>query len=443
MFAGGFGVRELGSTTPVDADTLFMIASNTKALTTLMLAKLVDEGKLTWETPVTTPAAVVQAGRRRHHEPRAGQAPDLRLHRPAAPGLRVAVPVRGRDAGERARDARARCSRPASSASCSSTRTRWPAPPASSAATCSIPKLELGAAYDEAMQTQVFDPLGMTATTFDFARALAGNHAAAHAPDIDGKPARRGDGAQLLDHPAAPGRRRLEQRRATCSSTSQMELAEGALPDGTALHRARRRCSRGARRRCRSARTRPTAWGSSVDTTYGVPVVHHGGDMIGYHSDMIWLPEHNVGAVILTNGDPGLAAPQQLPPQAARGAVRRPPGSRRRPGRRAAKTFFEQLAAERKLLTVPADAAEAAKLARALREPGARRDRRQPRRGSDRLRLRRVEERGGLPPATRTARSRSSPPRPASAASSSSSAPAPKRTLVTRDAQHEYVFEER
>jgi CubicO group peptidase (beta-lactamase class C family) len=33
---------------------MFMIASNTKALTTLMLAKLVDEGKISWDTPVTT-----------------------------------------------------------------------------------------------------------------------------------------------------------------------------------------------------------------------------------------------------------------------------------------------------------------------------------------------------------------------------------------------------
>jgi hypothetical protein len=33
--------------------------------------------------------------------------------------------------------------------------------------------------------------------------------------------------------------------------------------------------------------------------------VHHGGDLIGYHSDMMWLPEHGVGAVVLTNGDPG------------------------------------------------------------------------------------------------------------------------------------------
>lgn len=53
VFEGGFGSRDLGGSTPVDADTLFMIASNTKSMTTLLLATLVDEGKLTWETPVT------------------------------------------------------------------------------------------------------------------------------------------------------------------------------------------------------------------------------------------------------------------------------------------------------------------------------------------------------------------------------------------------------
>ena len=34
--------------------------------------------------------------------------------------------------------------------------------------------------------------------------------------------------------------------------------------------------------------------GLMVDSTWGVPVVHHGGDMFGYHSDMIWLPDHGV-----------------------------------------------------------------------------------------------------------------------------------------------------
>jgi len=52
-------------------------------------------------------------------------------------------------------------------------------------------------------------------------------------------------------------------------------------------------------------KTSTTAWALMVDTTYGVPVVHHGGDLVGYHSDMMWLPEQNVGLVILTNADPG------------------------------------------------------------------------------------------------------------------------------------------
>jgi len=53
IFAGGFGAKELDGSEKPDGDTLFMIASNTKALTTLMLAKLVNEHRLTWDTPVT------------------------------------------------------------------------------------------------------------------------------------------------------------------------------------------------------------------------------------------------------------------------------------------------------------------------------------------------------------------------------------------------------
>src|SRR5262249_25380593 len=53
VWAGGLGVKELGKPGPVDADTLFMAASNTKALTTLLLAELVDEGKMRWDQPVT------------------------------------------------------------------------------------------------------------------------------------------------------------------------------------------------------------------------------------------------------------------------------------------------------------------------------------------------------------------------------------------------------
>src|SRR3954452_12887719 len=46
VFAKGYGVRELGKPDKVDENTLFAIASNTKAFTTASLAILVDEGKL-------------------------------------------------------------------------------------------------------------------------------------------------------------------------------------------------------------------------------------------------------------------------------------------------------------------------------------------------------------------------------------------------------------
>jgi CubicO group peptidase (beta-lactamase class C family) len=49
----GYGARRLGEPAPVDEQTLFGIASNTKAFTAAALAILVDEGKISWDDPVT------------------------------------------------------------------------------------------------------------------------------------------------------------------------------------------------------------------------------------------------------------------------------------------------------------------------------------------------------------------------------------------------------
>src|SRR5262245_33165652 len=49
----GYGVRKVGEPAPVDEQTLFGIASNTKAFTAAALAILVDEGKISWDDPVT------------------------------------------------------------------------------------------------------------------------------------------------------------------------------------------------------------------------------------------------------------------------------------------------------------------------------------------------------------------------------------------------------
>jgi CubicO group peptidase (beta-lactamase class C family) len=53
VHARGYGVRRAGASEAVDADTLFGIASNTKAFTCTALSILAEEGKLDWDDPVT------------------------------------------------------------------------------------------------------------------------------------------------------------------------------------------------------------------------------------------------------------------------------------------------------------------------------------------------------------------------------------------------------
>src|SRR5688572_7222933 len=52
LLAKGYGVRETGKETAVDADTLFGAMSTTKAMTAVTMAMLVDEGKVSWDDKV-------------------------------------------------------------------------------------------------------------------------------------------------------------------------------------------------------------------------------------------------------------------------------------------------------------------------------------------------------------------------------------------------------
>lgn len=53
LLVKGYGVRDVAKKLPVTPRTLFAIGSATKAFTTFVLATLVDEGKLNWNTPVS------------------------------------------------------------------------------------------------------------------------------------------------------------------------------------------------------------------------------------------------------------------------------------------------------------------------------------------------------------------------------------------------------
>lgn len=52
LLAKGYGTKRMGENQPVDENTLFLIASNSKAFTATSLAILVEEGKLKWDDKV-------------------------------------------------------------------------------------------------------------------------------------------------------------------------------------------------------------------------------------------------------------------------------------------------------------------------------------------------------------------------------------------------------
>jgi CubicO group peptidase (beta-lactamase class C family) len=165
------------------------------------------------------------------------------------------------------------------------------------------PGQELGAAYDTAMRAKVFGPLGMTHTTFDFATALGGNAARPHDIDIDGKPA---VARQDINYSAVPIRPAAGMWTSAhdLAKYLELELALGALPDGKPLVSRENLLER---RKPQVKMGEDTTYGMAlvVNTTYGIPVIDHGGSMFGYKSDMMFLPDHGVGAVILTNADSG------------------------------------------------------------------------------------------------------------------------------------------
>jgi hypothetical protein len=85
----------------------------------------------------------------------------------------------------------------------------------------------------------------------------------------------------------------------------QMEIDRGLLPDGkryigeaALLQRREPQIALGV--------DKNYAMALMVDNSDGVTVIDHGGDLGGFHSNMMWWPEQKVGAVILTNADEGV-----------------------------------------------------------------------------------------------------------------------------------------
>jgi CubicO group peptidase (beta-lactamase class C family) len=304
VFEGGFGVRELGKPEPVDANTLFMIASNTKGLTTLMLARLVDEGKLSWDEHVTQAYPTFRLGSDattqqvliKHLVCACTGLPRKDLQwifdtNPNTPASDTFVQLAATQPTSAFGEVFQYNNLMASAAGYIGGHSVYP-------------DRELGAAYDVAMQNLIFNPLGMSRTTLDMTRALANpNHATAHSDDIDGHVKLANMAINYAVIPYRPA-------GAAWSSSHDMikyvedELTPGKLSDGTQLISAQNVLAR----RAPNVPIGEDAYygmGLMVDDTWGVPVIHHGGDLTGFHSDWFAIPAAGVGAVILTNSDRG------------------------------------------------------------------------------------------------------------------------------------------
>lgn len=360
VYQGGVGVRELGKPAKVDANTRFIAASNTKAMTTLLLAELVDEKKLRWDEPATEAYPAFKLG-----DPQVTREAQIKHLICACTGMpREDFEWIFNYEGNTPATAMAQLGRMVPTSKFGEVfqySNLMAAAAGFIGGSVAEPGKEIGAAYDGAMQRKVLEPLRMTRTTFDFARAMSdSDYARPHDVDIDGKAV---EGSMSLNYAVVPVRPAggMWTTPHDLAQYVMMELARGTLPDGKRLVSEENLLER---RRPNVIVSEDITYGMGLmtDKRWGVTVVHHGGDLAGYHSDMMWLPDYGVGAVILTDSDPGYAI---------RGPLMRKLLEVLFDGKQLAdaqlKAAAEQIDADRKKtrerLVVPADVALTAKLA--------------------------------------------------------------------------------
>ena len=303
VYEGGVGVRERGKPQPIDAHTRFMIASNTKSMATLLLAKLVSQGKLRWDQPVVEVYPQFRLGN--DETTKATQIQHLVC---ACTGLPrkdmewLFTTTERTPASDTFRQLAA--TQPTSKFGEAFQYNNLMASAAGYvAAHLFYPDLELGAAFDRAVKEHITDPLEMKDTTLSMTAALGANHASPHGDDADGKLVVIG---QELNRQIAPFR----PAGGAWSSPHDMivyiatELNEGRMPSGQQL------LAKDALlvRRAHNVPIGEDRWygmGLMDDRSLGVSVISHGGDLAGYHSNMFAIPSAGVAAVILTNSDRG------------------------------------------------------------------------------------------------------------------------------------------
>lgn len=365
VFSGGFGVRTLGKPAKPDGDTRYMIGSNTKSLTTLMLAKLVDANKLSWDQAATSALPQFKLG-----DADTTSKVQIKHLICACTGmprqdLEWILEFKNRTPATVLQDLGSM--QPTTKFGELFQYSNVMAAAAGYVGGhVAFPKLELGKAYDDAMRTLVWTPLGMKTTTFDYKLAQSGNYASPHSKDQGGKTV---FALAALNDSITP----VRPAGAAWSSVNDllkyvaMELAEGKLADGKPYISKEALFARRAKQ-VAIGQHGTYGMGLFVDREHDVTLIHHGGATFGFHSDLMWFPELGIGAVVLTNGELGNVIHAQFrrrlyevlfdgKPEAAASVAQ------------AKQSFDQDLELSKKQLTTPADPTELAKLAAVYANP--------------------------------------------------------------------------
>lgn len=308
VLAKGYGVRKLGAPEPVNGQTLFGIASNTKVFTAAALGLLVEEGKVRWDAPMVSYLPAFQM-----YDPyvtRELSVRDLLTHRSGlglGAGDLLWWPASTYDRKEIVR--RLRYIRPATSF-----RGAYAYDNVLYLVAGELIEAVSGRSWEDFVTARILKKIGMTGSNvLHSAAATAGNAAATHAK-IDGVV--RPIAPFLSDNTNPAGG--INSNAEDMAKWLQVLVAGGALPDGSRLF------SEATLRQLTAIVTPLTpalttapelaplrhgfagyALGLNVRDYRGARMWHHGGGLPGYLSRVIVLPDAKVGVVVLTNAESG------------------------------------------------------------------------------------------------------------------------------------------
>ncbi|MCG3208292.1 MAG: D-aminopeptidase [Anaerolineae bacterium] len=295
LLAQGFGERELGRGQPVTPDTLFGIGSTTKAMTSLLAARLVDEGAFGWDTPVSQ------------------LWPGFALSDPAVmPQIRLRDLLGMRSGLPRADLVWSGSGMSAEQVMQSLAELPLAAPPgeqfeynnqavatAGFAATLAAGGEfgQLGPAYESLLRQRLFEPIGMRRATFDLAKVQAdANHATPHDFTLAGKTVPTHFHADPGIDPAGG----VNASLLDLARFGQTQLTRGVAPAGQRVVSAAN-LTQTWQPQIELYPGNSYAMGWFVEEYRGVEMVWHDGDVLGFKSLLVLLPQANLGLALLSN----------------------------------------------------------------------------------------------------------------------------------------------